>query len=84
MSCGRNPFPDPLLLTVVLTIPGEQRIGEVNREDGHEAQSAQSSGGKGNESSRANEFRAGSRMSFALLLKKTTDLVLQPFQSLQV
>lgn len=86
--CNRNPFPEPLLLTVVLKASGENTIGEISEEEGEDALSIESSGITrsvgASEGGATGGAGAVARVPFALLLKKTVDLVLQPFQALQV
>lgn len=77
----RNPFPEPLLLTVVLKSSGEQ-TGKVETEDDRGSVGNGSGMTAGAEAGRRSG--GGRRFPFLLLLKKTTDLVLQPFQALQV
>lgn len=78
----RNPFPDPLLLTIVLKTTSEERIGQVGADGERGAVHA----GKGTTAEIEGEKvgAGGAKSPFVLLLKKATDLVLQPFQSLQV
>lgn len=100
ISPPRNPFPEPLLLTIVLNLSGEQLASQAISEDGsggggnRAAEDDESSSGAGRDSAaegsdsggRGNNRagRAEGRAPFVLLLKKATDLVLQPFQALQV
>lgn len=78
----RNPFPDPLLLTIVLKTTSEERIGQVSA-DG-ERGAAHARKGTVVEIEGGKVGSGGGKSPFVLLLKKATDLVLQPFQSLQV
>lgn len=99
----RNPFPEPLLLTVLLKSSGETGqivdrehagAGESRATEDDETSNGMdrerdsaaggSDGGAGG--GRGDKMAAGARgrVPFLLLLKKATDLVLQPFQALQV
>lgn len=98
---SRNPFPEPLLLTVVLKSSGDQLTGQVADAGAGESRSTEDdessngvdrdrdsgaggSDGGGGGRGRKKAAGAGGRAPFLLLLKKATDLVLQPFQALQV
>lgn len=105
----RNPFPEPLLLMIVLKLSGEH-VGEVH-DDGETPPVRDSGGGPARPTDdderpiRRGSYGGGdggtvrgnigiesgiegamqpTRAPFVLLLKKTNDLVLQPFQALQV
>lgn len=102
-SQTRNPFPEPLLLTVVLKLSGEQLPGQIAEEgedsggvgtsgatyddDSSRGAGRDSGGSGGSDGGRRGGkggWRAGGRVPFVLLLKRAIDLVLQPFQALQV
>ncbi|CAM9742155.1 unnamed protein product, partial [Ectocarpus fasciculatus] len=99
----RNPFPEPLLLTVVLKLSGEQLPGQIAEEgedfggvgtsgatddDDSSRGAGRDSGGSGSSDAGRRGGKGGSRpggrVPFVLLLKRAMDLVLQPFQALQI
>eukprot|EP00903_Cladosiphon_okamuranus_P009303 g8875.t1 len=101
----RNPFPEPLLLTVLLKSSGDHLTGHiVDREHGstggsmgteddessngmdrdRDSAAGGSDGGGGGGRGDKKAAGRGGRVPFVLLLKKAADLVLQPFQALQV
>ncbi|CAM9334154.1 unnamed protein product [Discosporangium mesarthrocarpum] len=83
----RNPFPESLLLSVILKNE-EGPVGPVTLTD--EGEDGAATGGEdldrmSDEDGERGKVGVPTRKSpFTLLLKKSTDLVLQPFQSLQV